>query len=776
MYFNKYPYRANFAFADGYEASTGKVSVNGKAFDACVTAYAGDIFHIRVSHAGLWGPNRCLEPLRPPAEACCDSLRVRDRFEIELQGASGPLVRSAEGAGFGVCGEASIFQFEVPDDARFLGMGAKNFGELELSGRRTKFWNTDVWADFPPSQYESEPVDPPYFSTPYLAARIGGEWVGFLLHNTYPTFMETPGIDDTRAFVEFKRTGKGLILGSEGGEPNLWILRGPSLAELTRKLQKLVGVTPLPPLWALGYHQSRYGYGGHNDLLELDAQFTKHRIPCDSLWLDLDYMDGFRVFQTSAEMFPHGVASVAASLAKSGRRIVPILDPGVKREPGYRVYDDGRKHDVFCRNVEGLEYVGLVWPGETVFPDFTLKKARDWWAKYVKEFAEEGFGATWVDMNDPSTGPVDPCGMRFNKGKDPHEAHHNQFALGMQMATRAGLLSARPDERPFVLSRSGFTGSSNHSAIWTGDNYSNRFHLACSIPTTLGMSLSGLPFNGPDAGGFGGDADEDLIVDWFKAGFLFPFFRNHSSIGTRRQEPFAFPISTLRVLRRYIRLRYKLLPYLYGLFVGQELDGDPIVRPLVYGFSEPALEYVSDQFLVGSEILQAPFVSSSKTREVVLPGLEPWYDGQSGRWLAPGRHTFKNRSANTPLFVRAGAIVPMQPGTPSDNSCDLRSVHFHVFVPPSWSGESVCEYAADDGLSFAYRSGARSVLRVVVASAEGNVAISTSLVCDGYGPIEAAFVIHGDPRSVRLNGAEVPSERSEVTLTGKPLPVQLLPA
>jgi alpha-glucosidase len=774
MYFNKYPYRANFAFADTFDAASEQLIANGKSFDAKVTSYEGDIFHVQLSHSKIWGPNRNLETLNPPAQAKSSRLTVGEGFALELAGADGPLLKSVLGESFGVSGEASMFQFEVPEETRFFGMGAKNFGTIELSGYRTKFWNTDVWSDFHSAHWHDKPTDPPYFSTPYVAARIGDEWVGFLLHNPYPTFMETPGTDESRVFVEWQRTSGSLTLGSEGGEPNLWIIYGPSLPELTRKLQKLIGVTPTPPLWSLGYHQSRYGYGGHADLTSLDAQFNKHEIPCDALWLDLDYMDGFRVFKTSSEMFPEGTHAVVDKLKESGRRIVPILDPGVKFEKGYSVYDDGHAKDVFCHNSEGREYVGLVWPGETVFPDFTLPKAREWWAGYVKGFAEEGFGATWVDMNDPSTGPVDPNGMRFNKGKDPHVAHHNQFALGMQMATRTGLLKARPDERPFLLSRSGFIGSSKNSAIWTGDNVSNYFYLKISIPTTIGLSLSGLPFNGPDTGGFGDDASEELIVDWFKTGFLFPFFRNHTTKDSRQQEPFAYPIPVMRILRRYIRLRYKLLPYLYNLYVKQEEVGDPILRPLLYSYNDAGLDLVSDQFLVGEDILQAPFVEQVRTRSYVLPGTEPWYDGETGKWVEPGTHTAKNRQADTPLFVRSGAIVPMRPGTPSDNKTDLLAVNFHVFVPPSWSGESESTYVADDGISYGYQSGERSRLSIEIVSVDGNVAILTKQTEDGYGPINATFIIHGDPKSVRLNGSATVSEKAKVTLTGKPLEVQLL--
>jgi alpha-glucosidase len=516
-----------------------------------------------------------------------------------------------------------------------------------------------------------------------------------------------------------------------------------------------VGVTPLPPVWSLGYHQSRWGYGGHDDLLALDARFAEHGIPCSGLWLDLDYMDGYRIFRTSEEMFPHGVQATADALAANGRRIVPILDPGVKFEPGNPIYDEGHEKTLFCLNAEGREFVGLVWPGETVFPDFTLPEARNWWAEHVKEFAGEGFGASWLDMNDPSTGPVDPLDMRFDQGSDPHEAHHNQYALGMQMASREGLLRARPNERPFLLSRSGYTGSSRHSAIWTGDNLSSYFYLKLSIPTSLGMSLSGLPFNGPDVGGFGGDCTEELLLDWTKASFLFPFMRNHSMKGSHDQEPWAYGEKGMSAVRRYIRLRYKMMPYLYNLFVDQEESGDPILRPLLYEFSGEGLEAIDDQFLVGAFVLQAPIVEAKpRSRQVLLPGIEPWFDARVGDWVQPGVHDVKPSRIETPLYFRTGAIVPMQHGTPKTSEVELRDVVFHIFAPALWSGDSEIVYRADDGLTLGYQSGERSAMRIKVVGADGHLALSTEMVQSGYGAIRPTFVFHARHRSVVIDGQD----------------------
>ncbi len=768
MFFNKYPYRANFTFAEGKD---GTYRAGKRELWAEVQAYEGGVYHVRV--AGSWEANLSIAELTPPAEAQGSRLTIDDSLGLTLLGKDGtPLLQGVPNQGFGVSGEASIWQLLPGPGARFYGMGEKTFGRVELSGLRTRFWNTDVWGDFDPGQWGDRPTDPPYASVPYVVVRQGDEYVGLLLHTSYPAFFETPGNDESRVFVEWQRTAPFLILGADGGEPNLWVVYGPTLQEVTQKLQKLIGTVPTPPLWSLGYHQSRWGYGGDKDLADLDEKFAKHAIPCDGLWLDLDYMDGYRIFTVDEAMFPEGTIPTAERLALNGRRMVPILDPGLKKEGGYGTYDDAKEADILCQNVEGEEYVGLVWPGETVFPDFSLPEARDWWSAKVAEFAKGGFGAVWCDMNDPSTGPVDPHGMLFGRGSETHASRRNEYAFGMVRATHDGFLWARPDERPFVLTRSASTGSARYAAVWTGDNVANRFYLANSIPCCLGMSISGLPFCGPDLGGFGGVADEALMIDWTKANFLFPFLRNHADRGAGRKEPWAFS-KGLNVLRRYIRLRYKLLPYLYNLFAEGESIGDPTLRPLFYHFDEEGLDTIHDQFMVGPSLLQAPFLDeASKSRTVRLPGDEPWYDASNGDWIAPGETTVRRGRETTPLYVRTGAVIPMRPGTPVDSRHDLREVNLHVFVPEDWNGETRFEYVADDGLSYGYRRGERTTLSVDIVSASGHLAISTSQ-SGGYGEINPRFVFHGPAKSVRIDSAEVALADESITLTGRPLKVRV---
>lgn len=768
MFFTKFPYPANFTFAQSFDPTSGLAPVGKRQVKIELSAYQGGVYHVRASNNEIWAPNRALVALTPPPPASESKLSLSSAGEMVLmddQGAT--ILRTAPKAGFGLSAEASMWQFKVPAGARFFGMGEKNLDRTELSGMRTKWWNVDVWSDFHVGQWNESESDPSYFTTPYVAVRLDRKWVGLLLHNPAPTFMSTPGADPSRVFVEWQNTPEELIVGSESGEPNLWLIVADTLAELTRKLQKLVGVTALPPMWALGYHQSRWGYGGEDDLLDLDRRLERNRIPCSGLWLDLDYMDGYRIFTVASDMFPNGVQSVADKLAENRRRIVPIIDPGVKQEPGYPVYDDGRARGAFCLNPEGGEFVGLVWPGETVFPDFSRADVREWWTGYAREFRKIGFGAAWVDMNDPSTGPVDPSGMLFDRGQVAHAEHRNQYALGMQMATWQGFLEAKPGERPFLLSRSGFVGSSRYGAIWTGDNVSNDFYLRLSVTTALSMSISGLPFMGADIGGFGGDSGESLMTRWMQAAFLHPFCRNHATQSSTPQEPFVYGKGTRDLLAHYIRLRYRLLPYLYQVFIEHEERRDPVLRPMNLAFEDPALDGLDDQYMVGPSLLHAPILSAGGSRRgVVLPGSSRWWDARTGDWVRPGHHDIRVGRDATPLYVRHGSIVPIQREDPIVADVDLLNPAFLVALSAEVGGSASATYFADDGLSYQYRDGVRSALRVHAGVAGRSLSIQTEAISQGFGVIDPVFLLTDEFDSVTVNGAPCVQQGVELRLTG----------
>lgn len=760
MYLTKIPHPDNFAFATSYDACAGTLRVGQEVYSAEVRRFEGHVLRIAVRKPGFWPDSLGLVDLLPPPPVETDAaFRVDADFGLSVEYQGRTVLRSAPGRAFGLSGPASLFCFELGDRPRFFGMGEKTFGRLEVSGLRTKFWNVDAWADFHFAQWDSHPCDPYYFSLPYLVVERDGAYVGLLVENPCAPFFDTGS--DTQIPTD-DRPDAHILAGAEDGPPTLWVILGPTLPELTRKLHRLLGTTPLPPLWALGYHQSRWGYAGEDHLRDLDERFTRHDIPCDALWLDIDYMDGFRVFTHSRAAFPKGVRSVVDAVGAFGRRVVPILDPGVKLEPGNEVYDSAVAADVLCRNAAGGHFVGMVWPGRTVFPDFTMPEGRAWWAGHAERFFANGYGGAWLDMNDPSTGAVDPTGMLFRNGAAPHSYFHNQYALGMQMATYDGFRRAHPGRRPFLLSRSGWIGTSRYAAVWTGDNVSNRFHLRSCVPTALNMALSGQPFCGPDIGGFGGDTNEMLMIDWVKACCLFPFFRNHCVLGVRPQEPWTFGAGATRLLRRFIRLRYRLLPYLYNLFIDQEERGEPALRPTLYEFPDAPAE--SDAFFVGSWVLQAPFLGDESEREVRLPGRSPWFDARTGQWLRPGRHRLAKARDETPLFFRSGAIVPMWPDDPDLGGRDLRRVEFHVFLRRG-SGRTV--YRCDDGETFGYRRGERSSLEVLVRRRGDLVEIETRVLQDGYGPVDATFVVYGDVRRVTIGGKRTRLRLRRVRWTGR---------
>lgn len=771
MYFNKIRHPANFAFAAPAKSTV---------------AHLGDDVH-RITVRGR-------KPWKNPSQAeLAKKLSGQARHAVAFtpdnglqvtEAATGrTLLAGVPGATHGTCGDAWMLQFRHHADMRFYGLG-EHSGKLEKSGQRVKFWNTDLWGDFSLHEIRTANPNPMYVDIPWLIVKQGNDYLGLLVNHPGAVFMDLASSFIWAANNPDDRNRRSFYVGAPDGDAEVYLIVGPSLPELTRKLQKLVGTTPLPPLWALGHHQCRWGYAGPKDLNELDRAFTKNKIPTDGLWLDIDYMDRYKVFTFDPKLWggEEQIRKSLAKLARNGRRVVPILDPGVKVEPGYIACDDGLKQGVFCLNPAGKPYVGFVWPGQTYMPDYSLPKARVWWAGYVKKFAELGNGGAWLDMNDPSVGAVELDDMLFQNGKQPHEYYHNQYALGMAKASRDGFLAARPAERPFLLARSAFISSSRYTAVWTGDNVANWHHLRGCIPLSVGLALSGHPFNGPDVCGFGEDTTPELAIAWYKAGFLFPFFRNHSIFGSRQQEPWALGPTALKVISRYIRLRYKLLPYLYNAFIAQEETGEAILRPLFYNYAdtpELPLDKISDQFMVGRDILQAPVVEEGADRRaLVLPGDHRWFSAQDGRWLDGGQSIeVTAKSAETPLFIREGALIPMQVGERTSQQNDLGQIELHCFLRPDTEKVASVTYAFDDGLGFGYQKGERTTA-TFIAKAEGNeLVVVVAALNAGYKPLSVQLVIHGKFKCATLvhqdRRTPLALKAGKVALTGKALRVNV---
>lgn len=498
-------------------------------------------------------------------------------------------------------------------------------------------------------------------------------------------------------------------LTAESNDIDLYLFAGPSVREVVRQFTKLTGRMPLPPRWALGYHQCRYSYLSRREVETVTGQFRKRKIPCDAIYFDVHHMDGFRVF-TFGKAFPKP-KELIGNLRKDGFKVVAIVDPGVKIDKLFGVYRRGVERDAFVKAPKGeKDFTGKVWPGKAEFPDFLNSRVRRWWGKEQNVLSQKGVAGFWNDMNEPAnfnlptkTLPED-CIHRSDFGLVRHKRVHNVYGMQMARASREGALRFRPKQRPFIITRAGYAGVQRYAMVWTGDNSSAWEHLYDSIQMLLNLSLSGVSFCGSDIGGFLDNTTPELLIRWMQLGAFTPFFRNHTSLGSIPQEPWAFGKGTEDICRRYIELRYRLLPYLYCLFAEARRTGVPIMRPLFWlDQDDPVAAAASDEFLLGNELLVAPVTrQGARARSVYLPK-GSWYDYWTARKLKGGRHVLAEAPLEKiPLYVRAGAIIPMTRVAQYIPDRMPNEIDLHV-----WPGKTGnLDWYEDDGISNNYESGA----------------------------------------------------------------------
>jgi alpha-glucosidase len=768
MHFKKYLHPENFEFPSSLNEKN-QFSGFRKSYQTTFPRLGNNLFRFTVTGGG-WKRNESTLELFPDGEPPQDKDTFNSRlhkkpFALSFENGKGqPLLETVPGKAFGICGESFLMGFKLDGGEKFYGLGEKYLG-LELSNTCTKFWNTDVMGDFDPAVFKEGRPDPAYVSIPYLIIRTKSGWVGILVNNPGAVMVNTGAELKVEGMMAVGAPEKMLLIGADHGQPDLFFLFADSLPELTRNYQNLVGTTPLPPVWSLGYHQSRWGYASAAELAGYKQRFAEEKIPVDGLWLDIDYMRGYRVFTFHEDHFPN-VETDLADLQSDGQHVVPIIDPGVKIDPDWDVYRDGLKADVYCKNPQGKTFVGQVWPGDTAFVDYARKKGRAWWTDQVAELGRKGIHGCWNDMNDPSLGYVESTPMLWKNGKKPHWTYRNQFAKLMAESTRDGLLKAHPDERPFLLSRSGSTGMARSAAIWHGDSTANYHWLQLSIPTALNLSLSGVPFNGPDLGGFRGNTPAQLFLDYIKACFLFPFCRNHTARGSSRQEPWAFGKAELNTIRDYIQDRYRLRPYLYQLFVQQEERGEAILRPLFYEFDQPEFLEVEDQFMIGPALLQAPLLHESRSRKVLLPKGR-WWNFMTSKWIGGGRgFTVTPNADTTPVYGRAGTAVPMETTSPETHHWQGTSFDLHLLLEPGIKQTLRGELVSDDGSSFGYLRGERTRVAYTAKTDGKTLNITTRTLEDGYGTLELGFVLYGRFQKVVVNRKELTPEKIQYRLAG----------
>lgn len=517
---------------------------------------------------------------------------------------------------------------------------------LNLHGKKFRFWNLDPGGSINPGD------DPLYVCLPvYMGLHPGG---------SYLVFYENAHDGEINFNQELQ------INMSAGALRYYFIAGNPST--LLRRYTELTGRPTLPPRWALGYHQSRWGYKTADDIRNVVSGFQEHQIPLDNIHLDIDYMRGYRVFTVDQQRFLD-LTSLTSELQQQGIQTITILDPGVKIDPEYRVYKEGLDQDVFVKTHQGEIQKALVWPGWCVFPDFTAPKTRAWWGQYYRRLLDQGIAGIWHDMNEPAAfaawgEPTLPTSALHDlEGLGgTHLAAHNLFGYQMNRAGFEALKEIRPDKRPWILSRSGWAGTQRYSWNWTGDTNGTWEMLRQTIPSILGLTLSGYYYSGSDIGGFSSHPDKELYLRWFQLAAFTPFFRLHNATGLPSREPWCYDDEVIDIVRDTILLRRQLLPYWYTLAWQAAEEGKPLVRPLFWLDHENAdLWDIDDAFLVGDHLLVAPILSDgARKRNVLLPAGE-WYRFDTDTYYPmPGPLEVDAPLASIPVFVRAGTILPVE--------------------------------------------------------------------------------------------------------------------
>lgn len=508
---------------------------------------------------------------------------------------------------------------------------------------------------------------------------------------------------------------------TQAPELDYYIIYGPKPEQILNTYTQLTGRMPLPPRWALGYHQCRWSYESEIVVQELAEQFRNRKIPCDVIHLDIDYMQGYRVFTWNRKRFPNP-KTLIQNLSKNGFKTVTIIDPGVKYEPegNYPIFDQGLEHNYLIRKPDGELFYGYVWPDKAVFPDFLNPQVQKWWGECHQILTDMGIAGIWNDMNEPALDDR-PFGDKGSKISFPldclqgpleeratHAETHNLYGLMMAKSCAEALVKLRPQERSFVLTRSGYAGIQRWSSVWMGDNHSIWEHLETSLPMLCNMGLSGVAFVGCDIGGFAGNATAELFARWMQMGILYPLMRGHSALSTAQHEPWVFGEKVEQICREYLELRYRLLPYLYTLFWEATQTGSPILRPLFYHYPNDSKTYkLSDQVLLGSAILAAPIYRPGvECRAVYLPdGI--WYDWWTGKSYSGSQYILAEAPLERmPLYVKAGSIIPLQPVMQYVDEKPIDCLTFKVFPG---TGEGILY--EDDGRSFEYIQGMYSTTK-----------------------------------------------------------------
>jgi alpha-glucosidase len=649
---------------------------------------------------------------------------------------------------------------QMPGGEHYYGLGDKT-GAFDRRNQAYTLWNTDVGPQ--------ESVDPLYKSIPFFLGVSGTRSYGIFLDNTWRTWFDFG-----------KQVRDAVVFGSEGGPLDYYFIYGPTPKQVVEGYTDLTGKPPLPPLWALGFQQSRYSYYPESQAREIANRLRADKIPSDVLYLDIDYQDRNRPFTVDAKGFPN-FPGLVSDLRKQHLHLVTITDLHIAHAPnqGYLPYDTGNAGNHFVKNPDGSEFVGIVWPGQAVFPDFTRAQTREWWGGLYRQFVSDGVAGFWNDMNEPSvfdgpdkTMPLDSVHRidepGFTTRTATHSEIHNIVGLENARATFDGLLKLRPDERPFVLTRATYAGGQRYGFTWTGDNSATWNHLRLATQMVLNLGVSGISMVGADVGGFGSSPAPDLLTRWVELAAFSPLFRDHATKSSLPHEVWAHGPDHEAIARRYIETRYRLLPYIYSLADESSRTGLPMMRPVFLEFPEifapnsGGFDHLDTEFLLGPSLLIAPppFSETMDDYAVSFPKGHEWYDFWTGlKMPAPPRMpSIAEIASGTPIpaipqihppldtmpvYVRGGSILPIQPLIQSTDETPKGPLELHVYPGAECSGTLYL----DDGHTFRYRQGEYLRQNFTCQSDANSVRVNFSARQGSYSPWwkSVEVVIYGWP-------------------------------
>ncbi|MEP2935321.1 MAG: glycoside hydrolase family 31 protein [Gilvibacter sp.] len=578
----------------------------------------------------------------------------------------------------------------------FYGLGDKPM-HLNLKGKRVANWVTDEYAF-------GKDRDPLYKAVPFYISLHDENAYGIFFDNTFKTFFD---------FCHERRNVTSFW--AHGGEMNYYFIYGPTMERVVTKYTDLTGKPEMPPLWALGYHQCKWSYYPESNVREITKKFRDLKIPCDAIYLDIDYMDGFRCFTWNNDYFPEPKKMIQ-ELEEDGFKTVVIIDPGIKVDKDYDIYNEALENDYFCKRADGPLMKGKVWPGECNFPDFTNPKVRAWWAElYHDLIGEMGVKGVWNDMNEPAVMEVPtktfPLDVRHDYDGHPcsHRKAHNVYGMQMARATYEGVKKFMYPKRPFIITRAAYSGSQRYCSSWTGDNVASWEHLWIANQQIQRMCLSGMSFIGTDIGGFAEQPNGELYCRWIQLGVFHPFCRTHSSGDHGDQEPWSFDPEITDVTRAFIEMRYQLLPYLYTMFWEYATKGIPMIKPLVYFDQTDAQTlYRTDEFIFGNHILVCPILEpNSVGRRLYIPQGN-WYNHWTGELVEGGKEIWTDANLHQiPIFYKEGAIIPKYPIQQYVGEKVIEQLELDVYFKLGKERSKVYEDAQD---GYDYKKGRFSLL------------------------------------------------------------------